>query len=108
MFFLFQFNAPKKYSYTKPNMKNNSTIYIVKDPKYPIKFAVNIQGSINKISKSKIINNNAIFINCNCINIFEFPKDSKPHSYKDFFLIVLYFFFFTNIKLNKNNINIKS
>ena len=92
MSFLFQFKAPKKYSYTKPNIKNNSTIYIVNDPKDPIKFAVNIQGSMNKISKSKIIKSKTILIYCILNFIFALPKDSKPHSYKDFFFIVLIFF----------------
>jgi len=36
---------------------------MVKAPKTPKKLAEIIQGKINKISKSNIINNNAIFIN---------------------------------------------
>ena len=65
---------------------------MVKNPKVPKKFADIIQGNKNKISKSKITNNKAIVINCILIKTWESPKDSKPHSYKDFLLIFLVFF----------------
>ena len=68
-------------------------MYIVKAPRTPRKLAEIIQGKINKISKSNIINNNAIFINWIFNVILALPKDSNPHSYNDFFFIVFIFFF---------------
>jgi hypothetical protein len=65
---------------------------MVKSPKTPKKFADISQGKINKISKSKIIKSKTILIYCILNFIFALPKDSKPHSYKDFFFIVLIFF----------------
>ena len=63
---------------------------------------------MKRISKSKIINNKAILMFWMLKITREEPKDSNPHSYKDFFFIVFIFFFSKNTKDKKNKNEIKT